>query len=114
MNKLPEPDHVDFCVGGVEPDPQASIDTLRKIEEYKQRPTYQFETQEAERILAEVGIELRRYGMQNAELSLEHWHRCIADLTEAGQGDANGVNGNPDTNAGDGVGSSPKAPQERM
>src|SRR5437867_2887262 len=105
MDKLPEPDHVNFIIGGIEPDPQASIETLRAIEEYKRRPTYRLESEEAERILAEAGIDFRCYGMQDAKSLLEHWHRCIADLPETGRGDANGDNGAPDTSTSDTVGS---------
>lgn len=110
MNKLPEPDHVDFLVGDVEADPQVSVKTMKAIEEFKRRPGYRVEAEEAERILTEVGIDFRRYGMQDAKSLLEHWHRCIADRPEAGRGDTNGVSGDPNTTTSDKAGSSSEVP----
>jgi len=83
MNKLPEPDDVECFVGGVEPDAGTSIETVRLIEEYKKRPDYRLELEEAERILADLGISARAYGMQDAKSLLDHWHRCIHDLQQA-------------------------------
>ncbi len=93
MSKLPEPDDVECFVGGVEPDARTSIETVRLIEEYKKRPDYRHELEEAERILADLGISVRVYGMQDAKSLLDHWHRCIHDLQKAdlggkGEGDS--------------------------
>ncbi len=90
MSKLPEPDDVDCFVGGVEPDARTSIETVRFIEEYKKRPDYPPELEEAERILADLGISARVYGMQDAKSLLDHWHRCIHDLQKADLGDKQG------------------------
>jgi len=90
MSKLPEPDDVDCFVGGVEPDARTSIETVRFIEEYKKRPDYPPELEEAERILADLGISGRIYGMQDAKSLLDHWHRCIHDLQKADLGDNHG------------------------
>ena len=78
MSNLPEPDDVDLFVGGVEPDARSSIETARIIEEYKKRPDYPLEAEEAERVLAALGINARDYGMQDAKSLLEHWHGCVA------------------------------------
>ncbi len=80
MSRLSEPDDVDFFVGGVEPDPTASIETARLIEEFKGRPDYRSEAKEAERILAALDKDARDHGMQDAESLLDHWRRCVTDL----------------------------------
>src|SRR5262245_31677449 len=93
MSKLPEPDDVEFLVGGVAPDAGVSSETTRLIEEYKKRPDYPFEAEEAERILAALGINARAYGSQDARSLLEHWHGCVAELIKA---DLRGTNGTGD------------------
>jgi hypothetical protein len=89
MSKISEPDDVDLFVGGIEPDANASVDTARFIEEYKNRPDYHVEAEEAERIIAALGVNVRDYGMTNAQSLLDHWRRCIADLQKADTTDAN-------------------------
>ena len=91
MNKLPEPDDVDFFVGDVEADPTASAETARMIEEYKKRPDYPIEAEQAKRMLAALGIDARDYGMQDAQSLLDHWRRCVADLSEADLRQTNGA-----------------------
>jgi hypothetical protein len=81
---------VDEFVGGVPPDATAYEKTARFIEEYKKDPNYRFETEEAERILAALGINAQDYGMPDAKSLLEHWNACIADLEKA---DSDGTNG---------------------
>ena len=90
MSNRPEPDDVDLFVGGVEPDARSSIETSRIIEKYKKRPDYPVEAEEAQRILAALGINARDYGMQDAKSLLEHWHGCVAELLKA---DLDGTNG---------------------
>jgi hypothetical protein len=90
MSRLSEPDDVDFFVGGVEPDPMASIETARTIEEYKRRPDYRLEAEEAERILAALDIDSRDYGMPDAGSLLDHWRRCVRNLLEDDLGETNG------------------------
>jgi len=90
MSKLPEPDDVECFVGGIEPDARTFIETVRFIEEYKKRSDYPLELEEAERILAELGINARVYGMQDAKSLLDHWHRCIYDLQKADSCDNHG------------------------
>ena len=80
MSKRSEPDDVEFFVGGVEPGDGASIETARIIEEYKKRPDYPIEAEEAERLLAALGIKTRDSGMQDARSLLDHWRRCVDDL----------------------------------
>jgi hypothetical protein len=82
-----EHDDVAFFVGGVEPDERASIETARMIEEYKKRPDYRFETEEAARILAALDINPRDYGIEDAKSLLDYWHRCVGDLLKADLGD---------------------------
>jgi hypothetical protein len=57
--------------------------TSRLIQEYKRRPQYRIETEEAERILASMGINVHSYGMQDANSLLDHWHQCISELQES-------------------------------
>jgi hypothetical protein len=90
MSRLSEPDDVDFFVGGAEPDPRASTETARIIEEYKRRPGYRLEAEEAGRILAALGIDARDYGVQDARTLLDHWHRCVSDLLKDDLGETNG------------------------
>src|SRR5690348_8518379 len=88
MNKLPEPDDVDFVVGDIPPADRASIETERFIEAYKRRPEYRLEAEQAARILDALGIEARDDGMPDAEALLDHWRRCIAELSQPGPGEA--------------------------
>jgi hypothetical protein len=90
MSKLPEPDDIDLFIGGVEPQPGASEETANFIEDYKKHPDYPREAEEAERILATLGIHPPDYGMQDAESLLQHWQRCVADLLKADHGQTNG------------------------
>jgi hypothetical protein len=83
ISHRPGPDDVDLFVGGVEPDPRSSIETAMFIEEYKKRPQYPFEPEEAEQILAALGIHAGDYGMRDAKSLLEHWHGCIAGPLKA-------------------------------
>jgi hypothetical protein len=87
MGKISEPDDVDLFIGGVQPDAEASAVTARFIEEYKKRPDYHIEAEEAERILAGLGIKVQDYGMNDAQSLLVHWRRCVADLMKAEPGD---------------------------
>jgi hypothetical protein len=91
MNHRPEPDDVDLFVGGVEPDPQASRETAEFIEEYKKRPDFPREAEEARRLLAAIGINPETYGMPDAQALLEHWHRCVAKLHAADHRATNGT-----------------------
>ena len=90
MTNRPEPDDVDLFVGGVPSDTGSANETARTIEEYKNRPDYPFEAEEAERILAALGIKARDYGMQDAKALLDHWHRCVADLLKPDSGGSDG------------------------
>jgi len=90
MSNRPEPDDVDLFVGGVEPNARSAIETARFIEEYKKRPDYPLEVKEAERILADLGINPSDYGTQDAESLLKHWHGCVAELRKADLGGTNG------------------------
>src|SRR6476469_921599 len=90
MSHEPEPDDVDLFVGGVESNPRSSIETARLIEEYKKRPDYRLEAEEAEQILAALGIDAGEYGIPDAKSLLEHWHKCVAELLKA---DVTGTNG---------------------
>jgi len=91
VNNRPEPDDVDFFVGGVESDATSADETAKIIEEYKNRPDYPFVVEEAEKILAALGIKARDYGMPDAKSLLDHWHRCVADLRGANAGGSNGA-----------------------
>src|SRR4051812_578963 len=77
-----EPDDVDFVVGDVPPADRASIETERFIEAYKRRLEYRLEAEEAARILDALGIDAHDSGMPDAETLLDHWRRCIADLSQ--------------------------------
>jgi len=82
MSNQPEPVDVDFFVGGVDPDTTSSIETARMIEEYKKRPDYPLECEEAEQMLAALGIPYRDCGVQARGSSLEHSERSVSDLPE--------------------------------
>ncbi|MGO9464102.1 MAG: hypothetical protein ACLQVF_08085 [Isosphaeraceae bacterium] len=101
MANRPEPDDVDLFLGGVACDAESVKDRARIIEGYKNRPDYPFEAEEAERILAALGIEARDYGMQDAKALLDHWHRCVAELFKPDSG-GSGTTGvrNEDTGGG--------------
>jgi hypothetical protein len=83
MSNLREPDDVDFFVGGVEVDAATALETLKAIEEYKKRPDYRSEVEEAERILSALRINAHDYGMPDAKALLDHWRRCVADPQKA-------------------------------
>ncbi|KAJ3057592.1 hypothetical protein HK102_011031 [Quaeritorhiza haematococci] len=80
MTRRPEPEGVDFSIGDVGPDPGSDAATIRAIAERKRRPGYPLEAEEAERILAEIGVDFRDHGMRDAQSLLDHWHRCVEDL----------------------------------
>jgi hypothetical protein len=82
MGKIPEPDDVDLFVGDIEieQDANGSAATEEFIEEYKKRANYHVEVEEAQSILAALGINAREYGMPNAQSLLAHWNRCVAEL----------------------------------
>lgn len=82
MSKRPEPDDVDLFIGGVAPDAEAALETARFIEEYKERPGHPAEVEEAERILAALGVQPSEYGTPDAAALLDHWRECVADLTK--------------------------------
>jgi hypothetical protein len=102
MNNGREPDDVDLFVGGVEPDARAALETAKFIEEYKKRPDYPLEAEEAEQILATLGIKARDYGMPDAKSLLDHWRGCAKELMEV---DLGGTDGGSVDNKGIGVGS---------
>lgn len=91
MNNRPEPDDVDFFVGGAPAAAGSADETARIIKEYKNRPDYPPEAEEAERILAALGIKACDYGMPDAKSLLDHWHQCVADLRKADSGGNNGA-----------------------
>jgi hypothetical protein len=93
MNHRPEPDDVDLFVGGVEPDPLAFQKTAEFIAEYKKRPDFPREAEEARRLLAAIGIDPETYGIPDAQALLEHWHRCVAKLHAADHRATNGTPG---------------------
>lgn len=45
---------------------------MRFIEEYKNRPDYHIETENAERLLAALGINFRDHGTKNTQALLDH------------------------------------------
>ncbi len=57
---------------------------------YKKRSDYPLELEEAERILASLGMSAQFTGVQDAKSLLDHWHRCIHDLQKADLGDNHG------------------------
>ncbi len=91
MSNPPEPDDVDLFIGGDQSDARSSVEISRIIEDYKKRPDYPLEAAEAERVLADLGINFRDYGMHDAESLLNHWHGCVDDLRKADLGGTNGT-----------------------
>jgi hypothetical protein len=84
MGERTDSDEVDLFVGGIDPDPDSLVETSRFIAAFKQRPDYQAKVEEAKKILADLGTDPHAYGMPNARSLLDHWHRCIVDLTGNG------------------------------
>jgi hypothetical protein len=96
-----DPADVDEFVGGVAPDASASNKTAKFVEEYKKDPNHRLEAEDAERILAALGMNACEYGMGDAKSLLEHWHACIAQLGNAGSDGTNGTAcGNDDARTG--------------
>ena len=81
MGRLPEPDDVDFVVEGGDSDPESVRETIEYVKEYKRRPEHAAEVEEAKRILESLKINSQDYGMDDPAALLEHWRRCVADLT---------------------------------
>lgn len=75
---------LDVVVGGVRPAPDAVAETSRFIAAMKRRPNYRAELEEAARILEGLGIDPSSYGMEDPDALLDHWRRCVADLTAEG------------------------------
>jgi hypothetical protein len=104
MGKLTEPDDVDLFVGGVEPDAKAAEETARLIEECKKHPDYLRRAASAKQSLAAVGISPPDYGLPDAASLLDHWRRCVADLTKIDSDKGNGQSANkPDLGADPGL-----------
>ena len=53
------------------------IETSRISDEYKKRPDYPLEAEEAERVLATLGTNVCDYGMLDAKSLLEDWHGSV-------------------------------------
>jgi len=70
-------------------DASSSVETSRIIEEHKKRPDHPLEAEEAERILAALGINACDYGMLDAKSLLKHWHGCVEELLKADRGGTN-------------------------
>jgi hypothetical protein len=104
MSNRPEPDDVDLFVGGVEPDARSSVETSRIIEEYKKKPDYPLEAEEAERVLAALGINACDCGMQDAESLLKHWRECVGELLKADLNGSKGTGVDREDNVGVGPG----------
>ena len=94
MTLPPEPDDIDFFVGGVEPEPGADEETARYIKELKSRPEHRAEVEEARKILDAFYARNPDHKIPNPKLLLAHWHRTVADLLEAQvEAEKNGTNG---------------------
>jgi hypothetical protein len=91
MSNRPEPDDVDLIVGGVVPDARSAVETARFIEEYKHRPDYPLEAEEAKRILAALGINDCEFGMPDAKSFLKRWHGCVAELVKTNSSGTSGA-----------------------
>ncbi len=92
MGRLQEPDDVDFVVEGGDSDPESIRQTIEFIKEYKQRPGYADEVREANKILESLKINSTEYGIPDPDALLEHWKKCVEDLTrDDHDGQANGV-----------------------
>jgi len=91
MGRLPEPEDLDIVVDGRDSDPESLRETSEFIRAYKSRPEYADEIREARRILDAIKINSTDYGMTDPAALLEHWKRCVEDLTRDDQeGQANG------------------------
>ena len=56
MSNLPDPEDIDLFVGGVEPDPTASVEAERIIGEHTLFPDHPRKVEEAKRLLATLGV----------------------------------------------------------
>ena len=81
MGKLSEPKAVDFVVVESDSDQESVRRTTEIIEQDKQRPGADERRIQAEQILASVGIDPRTCGMDDPQALLDHWRRCVGDLT---------------------------------
>jgi hypothetical protein len=82
MSRLPEPDDVDIIVDGRNSDPDSIRETIEYIEEYKRRPGYAAEVEQAKRILDSLKLNSKGDPMPDPAALLDHWRRCVADLTK--------------------------------
>lgn len=82
MKRRPEPDDVDLFIGGVEPDAEDLRETARFIKEHKSRPDYPAEAEEAEKILASLGLHPPDYGVPEASASPNNRRASEADPTK--------------------------------
>jgi hypothetical protein len=82
MKPLPEPDDVDFIVSGGDSDPKSIQETIEFIRDYKSRPGYANEVEAANQLLATLGIDPEKYGMDDPKALLDHWKRCVDQLAK--------------------------------
>lgn len=82
MGRLPEPEDVDIIVSGTDSTADSLRATIEFIKAYKSREGYAEESKEARAILDALGIHPKDYRMDDPEQLLDHWRRCVADLTE--------------------------------
>jgi hypothetical protein len=90
MPRVPEPDDVDIVVDGRDADPDSIRETIEYIKEYKSRPGYADELEEARAILDSLRINSNDYGMADPADLLAHWRRCVEDLQRHGRDESNG------------------------
>lgn len=90
MGRLTEPDDIDFIVSGGDPDPRSLQETIDFIQESRRRAEYQEEAREAKRILDAIGIRPGDHGMKDPAALLDHWRKCVADLTRDESEKSNG------------------------
>lgn len=75
-----EPDDVDFVVASHDSDPASIQETIDYINEYKQRPGYAEEIQEAHRILESLGMDPSKFGEPDPGGLLAQWRRNVEKM----------------------------------
>jgi hypothetical protein len=91
-----EPEDVDFIVSSGPADPDTAREVAEFIAAYRRRPEYAEESRRAHEILARLGIHPEDNGVADPGDLLEHWRRCVQDLTGHRPGEANGKPGGAD------------------
>jgi hypothetical protein len=82
MGRLPEPDEVDIIVDGRDYDPASHQETIEFIKQYKSRPEYAAELQQAKETLEALRMNSPNYQPVDPAELLAQWHRRVEELKQ--------------------------------